>query len=95
MLPPSENEPRDRPAVQIIEPAAGKDVTSRSEILDLWREVKFTCKPGLHGVLIGRAHIHQMSGHERPYMARHNFLRDQVRCRFARMEGVRGQNNDK
>src|SRR5690348_6804249 len=60
MLPALKHQSGYWPSIQIIQPAACQAITLRAEILHLWRKVQLSRKPGLHGVLIGRAHIDQM-----------------------------------
>src|SRR5467141_5367353 len=60
---------RDRPVVQIIEPAADQRESRSRQIRDRRREIELAAEPGLYRVLIGSRHIRETGGQHRARMA--------------------------
>ena len=60
---------RDRPVVQIIEPAADQRESRSRQIRDRRREIELAAEPRLDRMLIGSRHICEMGGQHRARMA--------------------------
>src|ERR1700732_2895402 len=59
---------RDRPTVEIVEPAALERKPVGGEIAHRRREIEAAVEPGCDGVLGGRDHVFEMAGVEGPGM---------------------------
>src|ERR1700733_15360801 len=76
MLPPSVDDRRGRPSVDVVEPAADDGEAGRVEAGDVRREVHASVEPGFHIVLIGGRDVGEVSGLQRSYVAREQLALD-------------------